>query len=50
MKKLQILPLFENRGRGKRNETIMEEVNLFKVCCTHMWNYYNESPHIINVC
>jgi hypothetical protein len=32
------------RGEEVRNENIMEEVNLFKVHCTHVWSYRNEAP------
>jgi hypothetical protein len=33
--------LFEKEG-GEGHGNIMERVNLFKVHCTHLWNYKNE--------
>jgi hypothetical protein len=27
---------------GGENGNTMEEMNLFKVHCTHVWNYHNE--------
>jgi hypothetical protein len=29
------------KGRGGNGNT-MEEVNVFKLYCAHVWNYYNE--------
>jgi hypothetical protein len=31
-------------GGGRAEGNIMEEVHLFKVYCTHLWNYHNELP------
>jgi hypothetical protein len=28
----------------RENGTVMEEVNLFKAHCKHVWNYHNEIP------
>jgi hypothetical protein len=39
----------EGRGKG-RYRNIMGDVNLFKVCCMHVWNYHKEISHTINVC
>jgi hypothetical protein len=35
----------EKREEGRRRN-ITEEVTLFKVCCTHVWNYWNEIPYV----
>jgi hypothetical protein len=38
-------------GRREREEWENKGgVNLFKACCTHVWNYHNEILHIHNVC
>jgi hypothetical protein len=38
-------PCLKKEGGG--NGTVMEGVNLFKVHCTHGWNYHNEPPLVI---
>lgn len=46
-------PIFQEYNFTSNHTTagnIMDGVNLFKVHCTHGWNYKNETPHIINVC
>jgi hypothetical protein len=43
--------LFKKGGRAERGDrNIMEAVNLFKVYCTHVYNYHSKTPQIINVC
>jgi hypothetical protein len=42
--------LEKGEGREGGNGNIMEGMNLFKVHCTHVWNYHSEVPLIINAC
>jgi hypothetical protein len=34
----------KRQGEERENANIMEGMNLFKVLCTHVWNYHNETP------
>jgi hypothetical protein len=42
--------MFERREKKERgNGNIMQEMNLFKGCCMHVWNHHNKIPCIINL-
>jgi hypothetical protein len=50
VKKQQIKPTKHCANREQvegGNDNIMEGVNLFKIYCTHGWNYHNELPPIL---
>jgi hypothetical protein len=42
--------LFERGGEGGGgNGNIMEVANLFKVHCTHVWDYHNKPLYVISI-